>query len=87
MSFTIKRTTEVVTTINLESLDIDKLKKDLEDHGYLEEIDDFKSEAELISILKEDSYVRSLVFYVLMNSSGYGVPQETFLDGEVYEIE
>ena len=44
ISFTIKRTTEVVTSINLENLDVDKLKKDLDVHGYLEEIENFKSE-------------------------------------------
>jgi hypothetical protein len=80
------RTTKVQTSIHIENINIEKLKMHLEGEGYLDQIDDFNSEEELVSILKQDSYAASLVFQIMINYPGYSQPQERFLDDEAYHI-
>lgn len=87
MGFTIRRSTVINTDIKLESLDISKLKKELEEYGYLSEIDQFETESELYQLLREDEYTRLLIFKVLIDSNCYGQVHEWYSEHEQYSVE
>lgn len=86
MSILLERRTVVKTSIRVDNVDIEKLRNDLNDHGYAELIEGVVSQADLIRLLERNPETLASVFYVMMNSSGYGVPEESFLDGENYQI-
>ncbi len=87
MGLIIRRSTVINTDINLDSIDISKLKKDLEDYGYLSEIDPFETESDLHKLLREDTYARSLIFQVLINSDGDGDINEWYGENANYSVE
>ena len=86
MSFMLERRTVVKTLIRIDSIDLAKLRNDLNDHGYVELIEGVTNQADLMLLLQRDPEALASVFYVMMNSSGYGVPEESFMDGEDYQI-
>jgi len=87
MKFTIKRTATIETSITITKLDINKLKPDLISLDYLDEMDNFETEDELIAIIRGDQNAASLVFYTLNNSAGYEPPTEVFLGDEKFKVE
>jgi hypothetical protein len=87
MGLLIRRSSFLHTDIKLDSIDISKLKKELEDYGYLSEIDAFETESELYELLQEDMYARSLVFQVLVNSNGYAEIHEWFDENKNFSVE
>lgn len=86
MSFILERRAVVKTSIRIDVTDIEKLRRDLNDYGFAELIEGIETEDDLIQLLEEDPDTLAQVFHVMMNSSGYGVPDESFMDGENYQV-
>ena len=86
MAFVLERRTVVRTLIRIDCIDLVKLRNDLNDHGYAELIEGVTNQADLIRLLQRDPEALASVFYVAINSSGYGVPEDVFMDGEDYQI-
>jgi hypothetical protein len=82
----LRRKTTVVTQFDIGEVDIQKLRIDLENNGFLEEIGEFETVNQLLEIIQSDSSAASFVFTVMINTLGYGLPEEYFLDDEEYDV-
>ena len=82
MKFKIERRTIVLTSIEIDESMVDMIKKDLfhQDYDYLDEIGEFDTMEDLMEIIKSDrsQHCASLIFEVVVNSSGHPEPNESF---------